>query len=493
MESGSPMSAERTEVALPWVERRPRLLRREGVLRRSMLLVLGGCIALAALSLLFPSSPTYDPLAWIVWGREIFELNLKTSAGPSWKPLPVAFTTLFAPLGGAAPWLWLVVARAGALLGVAMAYRLAARLAGVAAGLIAAAGLILTNEWFRDVWLGNSEGLLIALVLWAVERHLAGRRDHALVVGFLAALLRPETWPFLGLYGLWLWLRNPATRRLSLVLAALIPVLWLVPEQIGSGDAFRASTRAQAPAPGSHVPALSHHPVLKLLENAVHMPIVPVLVGAGLGLMLAAIGYRRARDDRTTLVLSLGTLAWVGVVAFMTQHGYSGNARYLLAPAGLACVVAGVGWARAGRAIAARLPLAATAAGAVLLALLVLASLPWAEPRGDLLRRQAHVMSHESALQHDLPDALRAAGGAKSVLACGTPYTGPYQVPRVAWELHVHTVRVASLPPRKPGVIFQANAASGGPLVARAPAGFRPVAQAGPWRVLESCRAKLSS
>ena len=51
-----------------------------------------------------------------------------------------------------------------------------------------------------------------ALALWAFERHLDGRRDHALYLGFAAALLRPEVWPFLGLYGLWLWFREPELR-----------------------------------------------------------------------------------------------------------------------------------------------------------------------------------------------------------------------------------------------------------------------------------------
>ncbi len=62
------------------------------------LLVLA-CLGLAALSLLGPSSPTYDPWAWIIWGREITHLDLTTTSGPSWKPLPVFFTTSFALFG----------------------------------------------------------------------------------------------------------------------------------------------------------------------------------------------------------------------------------------------------------------------------------------------------------------------------------------------------------------------------------------------------------
>src|SRR4051794_16567270 len=71
--------------------------------------------ALAGLSLLLPSAPTYDPWAWILWGREILHLDLATTGGPSWKPLPVLLTTPFALFGAAAPALWLVTARAGML------------------------------------------------------------------------------------------------------------------------------------------------------------------------------------------------------------------------------------------------------------------------------------------------------------------------------------------------------------------------------------------
>ena len=75
--------------------------------------------------------PTYDPWAWIIWGREVAHGDLVTTTGPSWKPLPVIFTTPFSLAGDdGAPLLWLVVARAGGILAFAMAYRLGTRLAG---------------------------------------------------------------------------------------------------------------------------------------------------------------------------------------------------------------------------------------------------------------------------------------------------------------------------------------------------------------------------
>ena len=84
--------------------------------------------ALAAASLLLPFAPLYDVWAWLVWGHEITGLDLDTGAGPSWKPLPVVFTTAFAPTGDAAPELWLVVARMGWLASIALAWRLGSRL-----------------------------------------------------------------------------------------------------------------------------------------------------------------------------------------------------------------------------------------------------------------------------------------------------------------------------------------------------------------------------
>src|SRR5919107_3447174 len=168
------------------------------------------CVGLAALSLLLPSQPSYDPWGWLVWGRELVQLRLDTAGGPSWKPLPVVFTTLTAPLGeldrGLPPALWMAVARAGTLLALAMAFRLAARLsgggaAGALAGAVAVAALVLTPDWFQFAAQGSEAPLAVALMLWAVERHLDGRHGHALALGTLTCLMRPELVPFLGLYG----------------------------------------------------------------------------------------------------------------------------------------------------------------------------------------------------------------------------------------------------------------------------------------------------
>ena len=44
--------------------------------------------------------------------------------------------------------------------------------------------------------------------------------------------------------------------------------------------------------------------------------------------------------------IALLAIAWLGLVMVMTEGGYSGNSRYLLAPTALLYVVGGVGIAR---------------------------------------------------------------------------------------------------------------------------------------------------
>ena len=192
-------------------------------------------------------------------------------------------------------YLWLWIARAGALLALAMAFRLARRLTGRGAagrgGAACAATLFLltTYQFVRDSMLGNSEALLAALALWAFERHLDGRRDHALYLGFAAALLRPEAWPFLGLYGLWLWFREPELRLRVAAVGVAVPVLWFGPELWGSGEPLRASSRANNPNPGSA--AFADNPGLEVVKRFARAHGDPA---AGRRLSLAVRGRRRA-------------------------------------------------------------------------------------------------------------------------------------------------------------------------------------------------------
>lgn len=443
--------------------------------------LVAGSLMLAALSLLAPSAPTYDPWAWIVWGREIMQLDLSTVDGPSWKPMPVLFTAPFAVAGDAAPDLWLLIARAGYFAAVPLAFLLARRLGGGVPGGAAAAAALALAPWFaRNGALGNSEPLLVALVLGAILRGLDGDHRVAFALAVGGGLLRPEMWPFLGAYGLWvMW-----TRRLSptLVVGAgvLTVALWTLPELWGSGDPLRAISRAQEPNPGAAT--FAENPALAVLDKAFAMIPLPAEIGLGLaGLLLLA-----SRDRRLGAML-VAAGVWLAIVAVMTDSGgFSGNTRYLIPPVALMLVAAGAGAGALLRlgAVAVLLgPRVRVAAGTLALAL------PFGlwhlgELRGSL---------DSARYQADLVDAIgplvERAGGRNELLACGEPYTGAFLVPALAWELGVHTNQV-KLEPVRPAVVFRVRTVEGARPVPALGAirGTQGTRATGPgWRVVAAC------
>jgi hypothetical protein len=397
------------------------------------LLVLG-CLALAGVSLLLPSVPTYDPWAWIIWGREVAHLDLITTTGPSWKPLPVIFTTPFSLAGDdGAPLLWLTVARAGGILAFAMAYRLGSRLAGPAAGIIAASGLILADEFIRNFYRGNSEGILVALCLWAIERHLDGRRRDAFLLGLGAALLRPEVWPFIALYGLYLVIAERTLKALLLVAGGGLSliVLWFVPEYLGSGDFLRAAARARKPNPDSA--AFAHHPFIEVFNRSAAVLSIPIYVGGVIAVAMAVV-------KRNGLYLAMAAIATILMVAVagMTQAGFAGNLRYVALPAALVCVLAGAGWVWLVRSARARFGVAAAAA-----LTLVIAAASFPAIRADIheLDYNYDQIVAEADLYGTVDKAIAAGGGEAKLKACGSVYTGAFQTQVVAWYMHLHEMR----------------------------------------------------
>jgi hypothetical protein len=436
--------------------------------RTSALLVLGS-LALAGLSLLRPWALAFDPMAWLVWGRDTLHLALDTSPGPSWKPLPVLFTVPFALVPGAAPALWLLVARAGGLLALAAVWALAARLAGRWAGVAAALTMALSPWWLFNTALGNSEGLLAAAAVWAVVAQLAGRRRAALVLGTAAALLRPEVWPFLAVYGTWLWRTDPGERVALVVCGAIVPLLWFGPDAIGVGGALGASKAARgAPSPGSA--ALASFPALELVKDTGDILTVPALVAA---LIAVALG------GRTVRVLAGGAAAWVAIVAAMTQAGYAGNPRYLVAATAVACALAGAGAVRLARAARRGAPLGA----ALLVAAVLAASL-------GTLRHQVDQLSDRARAQAAFNGVVAAGGGRAALLRCGPLRTGIGARSFVAWRLDV-PMRGLGARPTRPGAVLRAKSAYGPTLEPRMDperAGFHVAVTDPHWQLVEACR-----
>jgi hypothetical protein len=451
-----------------------------------------GCLALAALSLLLPTTPTYDPWAWILWGREILQGELVTTAGPSWKPLPVLVTTPLALLGDAAPDLWVLVARAGTLAGLAVAFVLARRLAGLAAAALAVVSLGLAAWVVRNGALGNSEGLLVLCVLGAVERQLAGARAQAFALGVGAGLLRPEAWPFIALHALWLVWEERGRLRWVVPGLLVLPLLWLVPERVGSGSFWRAAERAQEALPGT--PAFAERPALAIVDRFENMLPDALWVGAGLALVLVALGRAPAGRGRDAALLAALAGAWVALVAAMTEAGFSGNERYLIAPAALACVLGAAGLAWTGRLLAARVPgPARPVRAAVLLAVGVV--VVWsvaARALRDLPEPLADVR-YQAALTDGLDDAVAQAGGERRLLRCAPLHTNKFFTQLVAWELGLHAVQV-DYQPRAPAVVLRVRTLEGAsPRPAGRLAGGRLLADTGLWRVEAACGSSLGT
>ncbi|HEX6742808.1 MAG TPA: hypothetical protein VF087_01305 [Solirubrobacteraceae bacterium] len=442
----------------------------------------GVSLLAGAASLALPATLGYDAWAWTVWGRQLAHLDLATTAGPSFKPLPVLALAPLSVLGAATPVVWMGLMRAAAVLSLLLAYRLGARLAGPLAGAVAALSLALSADLYRTALLGSAEPVLIALTLGAADRHLAGRRDWALVLVSLAGLIRPEAWVLLGAYGIFVWQREPGLRPLAAAAVILPPVLWLGMDWIGSGDPLHASSTATSATEGSA--ANAKVPAVEVVRRAADAIIVPTLILAAVGVAFAA-----RRRDRPVLSLAGLALGWIAVVAIMAEVGFTGTRRYLAAPAAALCVVAGVGFVRLLEAVRERR--ARIALGVAV----ALAALAPALLRAREDARMLSVARSQADQRHELVRAVDRAGGRAAVLRPGRPAVNPWMQTALAWELDVPLsgVQATWSSSRRhphwapPALVFRAPARLAGPRPA-IPRGVRTevVTRSGRWRVLRA-------
>ena len=410
-------------------------------------------------------APSYDPWAWLLWGRELTRFELSTAEGPAFKPLPVLVTALLRPLGGAAPEAWVIVARAGAALAVWLAFRLGRDLAGTAAGVLAAVGVALCGGFLGYAASGAEPGWTVAFALAALLCWRAGRLGWALAFVAGCSLLRVEAWPFLALTGVALWRRAPALRPWVAACAVAVPALWFVPEWLGSGDLLRSGARARVPNPGQ--PATAAVPALAALREAGALLLWPLWLGA------AACALPAARAARPILYVGL---AWIALVAAMAQAGFSGEPRYSLPGGALVAVAGAVALALAWRATGRR-----RWPAAVLVLALLAAAVPKLARLDELRRDQAWA----AGLAADLERAIAAGGGRDALLACGRPYVGNLRGPLLAYHLDVEKRRV-QFEPVPPGVVFRSRLHADAPVEPRAD-GFAHRVTAGRWELWVRC------
>jgi hypothetical protein len=419
--------------------------------------IVGAAIAFVALT---NTRPSYDAFGWLVWGRQALHWNLDTNGAPSWKPLPFLFTFPYALAGHGQMWLWMVTEAAGAIAGGWFAARIAYRLTGdtpgrryapIVGAVFAAVGVLALQDFYQLILIGNVDPLNMTLTLAAVDAHLSKRPRLAFAMLVLAALGRPEAWPFAALYAGWLWRQSDGRRTRAYAIAgvAVIPLLWFGIPALTAHSWFISGDLALGSKNVLHGSKFSG-----VVDRFFGLSEWPMNVAIGLALVLAAI-----RRDRTSLALAGAAVLWVAIEIAFAYHGWSAVPRYMLEPAAVLVAIAGGG---VGRELAAWVSprLLVRLAGPATAAALVVGLVP-ATRAGVRVAHAAIDDAHVRAKQLDrLEDVIRRFGGPKRVRACGQPVTFVGLQSTLAWELRMNVGYVGFKPGKeissgKPIVLFR--------------------------------------
>jgi hypothetical protein len=410
----------------------------------SVALVIG--LVSVALVVWARTRPGFDPYGWLVWGQQTLHLALDTNAAPSWKPLPYLFTVPYALFGHYQLYLWMLTAVAISLSAVVfggrIAYRLVAgdppvdgrgRVAAWVAAVFAGVGVLLITDYSHFILSVQSDPVIVALCLGGVDMQLSRRYRSAFGLWWLASLGRPEVWPFLGLYTIWVWRAVPSMRRFLVGGIVLLVVLWFGIPGITSRSPFVAGTNAIGSGRAPH-----GNKVTETISRFVHLQPAAVSVIALLGLAWAV--WRR---QRVVLLIAAGIVLWVIVEIAFALHGWPAVPRYMF-PAGAAvAVLAGVavGWL-------VREPVrwSASASAAWAGVALAVACCAVVAPTAVSHARAAHkdivAQRVRTAQINRLRPAVSAAGGAALIRACGEPLTRLSYQSIVAWTLGVNVSAV---------------------------------------------------
>jgi hypothetical protein len=397
-------------------------------------------IVSVALVLWARTRPGFDPYGWLVWGHQTIVGGLDTNAAPSWKPLPFLFTVPYALAGHLQLWLWMFTSVAVSLSGAVFAGRIAYRLtgapagrrwAGWVAGVFTGLALLGIQDYMHYVLSAQSDPMIVALCLGAIDCQLSGRPRWAFVLGALAALGRPEVWPFLGLYSIWAWRAIPEMRRLIVAGAVVLLALWFGIPALTSRSPFVAGTNALGSGR-----ALHNDKVFGTVRRFVDLHTAVLEVVAVLSVALAL--WRR---DRATLALAAGIVVWVIVEIAFALHGWPGLPRYMFEAAAVMVVLAGV---LVGRLLADGLPWRwAPAWSGIPIVVLVVAALgPPALSRARAEHRDLRGQRARTAQVNRLSGTIDRLGGPSRFKRCGEPLTQLEWQTILAWNLRINVAKI---------------------------------------------------
>jgi hypothetical protein len=304
-------------------------------------LVLGGLFVFVV----YPTYPIYDSYYSLLWGRELLHgvtPSFDAYRAPTEHPLAVAFGFVLAILGDPADRVMLGACVASFVALAAGMYRLGRVAFTPLVGVIAAALVCTRFDFAFLAARGYIDIPYLAAVVWAAVLEAERPRRGLPVLALLtaAALMRPEAWLLIGLY--WLWLAPTATWRQRLgyfVLTAAGPVIWVALDYAVTGKPLfslqHTSGLADELGRASGLGSVPHATWAFLVQ----LDKLPVLLAAMAGLALALwfTPRRLVKPPLLLLVIGLGTFALVGLA------GLSIINRYLLVPALMVMLFAGVG------------------------------------------------------------------------------------------------------------------------------------------------------
>ncbi|MBV9048015.1 MAG: hypothetical protein JOY58_07085 [Solirubrobacterales bacterium] len=406
--------------------------------------------------------PGFDPYGWLVWGHQTLAGNLDTNAAPSWKPLPYLFTVPYALAGHYQLWLWMITAVAvslsGAVFAARIAYRLTAppperRFAGLVAGAFAGLALLGISDYWHYIFSYQSDPMIVALCLGAIDCHLSGRPRWAFVLAALASLGRPEVWLFAGLYALWSWRAMPSMRPLIAGGVLVVVALWFGVPALTSRTPFVAASNALGSGRRLH-----SNQVVGTAKRFLDLYAAPLEIVA-----LCSVALALLRRDRATLALAGGVVAWVVLEIAFALHGWPGLGRYMFEAAGVMVVIAAV---FIGRLLSGPLQPPnerfANIPGwlAAALVVVICASLvPSAISRARSEHKDLRVQRARTTQINLLHSTISQFGGAPRFASCGEPLTRLEYQSILAWTLRLNVSSVGfkygpAIASRRPIVLF---------------------------------------
>ncbi|HEY2651316.1 MAG TPA: hypothetical protein VGI50_05300 [Solirubrobacteraceae bacterium] len=424
-----------------------------------------GLVVLSVALLIYAGArPSFDAYGWLVWGHQTLAGTLDTNAAPSWKPLPYVFTVPYALAGHYELWLWMltciVVSLGGALAAGRIAYRLSAvglaaasseptlrrrRVAGALAAAVAVVSLLAIGvgpqSWWHYMLSAQSDTMIVALCLGAVDCHLFGRPRWAFALGALASLGRPEVWPFLAIYSVWAWRAIPSMRWLICSGFVAIVLLWFGIPALTSRTPFQAASNAFGSGR-----RLRSNQVAGTIRRFLDLEPAPIEVAA-----LLSVCWALLRRDRTVLMLAAAALLWVVIEAAFSLHGWPGLGRYMFGAAGLLVVVAAVLVGRliidvppllSGHLRSPRLRVLTAGIGLALVAALIVSLIPTSISRARAAHHDLQIQRLRTREIDRLAAIVSNLGGATRLRTCGEPLTRLEYQTVLAWTLHVNVAAV---------------------------------------------------